>query len=41
MHIFTFIPQIYALCQKYNLMLIEDDPYWNLRFTNEVRSLLA
>ncbi|KAF9885424.1 hypothetical protein FE257_012946 [Aspergillus nanangensis] len=23
---------IYALCQKYDIIIIEDDPYWNLQF---------
>ncbi|KAJ9217234.1 hypothetical protein DTO166G4_1289 [Paecilomyces variotii] len=24
--------EIYALCQKYDIIIIEDDPYWNLQF---------
>ncbi|OQE19543.1 hypothetical protein PENSTE_c015G03542 [Penicillium steckii] len=24
--------QIYALCQKYDVIIVEDDPYWNLQF---------
>ena len=24
--------EIYALCQKYDIIIVEDDPYWNLQF---------
>jgi DNA-binding transcriptional MocR family regulator len=24
--------EIYALCQKYDVIIVEDDPYWNLQF---------
>ncbi|KAL1847884.1 hypothetical protein Plec18170_008294 [Paecilomyces lecythidis] len=24
--------EIYALCQKYDIIIIEDDPYWNLQY---------
>ncbi|KAJ5241245.1 uncharacterized protein N7469_002836 [Penicillium citrinum] len=24
--------QIYALCQKYDVIIVEDEPYWNLQF---------
>jgi len=27
--------EIYKLAQKHNLIIIEDDPYWNLRFEGE------
>lgn len=34
--------ELYALIQKYDLLLLEDDPYWNLRFTDEpIRSFLS
>lgn len=30
--------EIYALCQKYDVIIIEDDPYWNLQYPSAYKT---
>lgn len=31
--------EIYALCQKYDIVIIEDDPYWHLQYPSAIQLL--
>lgn len=34
--------KIYQICQRFNLLIMEDDPYWNIRFDDTpVKSFLS
>lgn len=33
--------EIYKLCQKYDIMIIEDDPYWYLQYPSAIAANIA
>ncbi|OJD13353.1 hypothetical protein AJ78_06188 [Emergomyces pasteurianus Ep9510] len=33
--------ELYAICQKYDIIIVEDDPYWHLQYPSAARELEA